>query len=265
MKPTLTFIESLARQAGEIIRSGYNPRPGLRDALQVKYKGAIDLVSEIDLQAERLILDRIRSHFPQDSIVSEESGTEKGTGKCIWYVDPLDGTINYIHGLPIFCVSLAYAEDGEVKLGVVYDPIRDECFMAERGKGATLNGDPIRTSSTPSLTESLLVTGFSYHIRDIEANNIDNFAKFSTRARGLRRLGSAALDLCYVAAGRIDGYWELELYSWDLAAGSLVAKEAGALVTNLKGEPELFISPHSILACSPAIQNEMLDVIWDRG
>ena len=265
MEHTLIFIESLARQAGEIIRSGHNPRPGYRDALQVKYKGDIDLVSEIDLQAEKLILDRIRSEFPGDSIVSEESGGIKNKDCCVWYIDPLDGTINYIHGLPLFCVSLAYVEDGEIKLGVVYDPVRDECFAAERGSGAFLNGAPIRASSASNLNESLLVTGFSYDIREIEANNINNFAKFSTRARAVRRLGSAALDLCYVAAGRLDGYWELELFPWDIAAGALIAKEAGALVTNLMGEPDVLIPPYSILACTPAIQMEMLDVIWGNA
>jgi myo-inositol-1(or 4)-monophosphatase len=264
MEHSLIFMESLARQAGEIIRSGYNPRPGARDALHVKYKGAIDLVSEIDLQAEKLILDKIRSQFPQDSIVAEESGGDKNKDCCVWYIDPLDGTINYIHGLPLFCVSLAYAENGEVVLGVVYDPVRDECFTAERGKGAFLNGDPIRASDASSLNESLLVTGFSYDIRNIKENNINNFTKFSTRARGVRRLGSAALDLCYVATGRLDGYWELELFPWDMAAGGLIAKEAGALVTNLKGEPGFLIPPYSILACTPAIQKEMLDLIWGQ-
>ena len=262
MPPTLEFMEDLARQAGEIICSGYNPRPGYRTALDVRYKGAIDLVTKIDLQAEKLILEQIKSEFPGDSIVAEENGIVKENDCRIWYVDPLDGTINYIHGLPIFCVSLGYAENGEVKLGVVYDPVRDECFTAERGKGAFLNGEPIRVSGTPSLNESLLVTGFSYDIREIEANNINNFEKFSTLARAVRRLGSAALDLCYVATGRLDGYWELELKSWDLAAGSLIAQEAGALVTDLKGGPDFLTSPHSLLACTPAIQQEMLEVIW---
>lgn len=262
MPPTLEFLEDLARQAGKIICSGYNPRPDHRSTLDIRYKGAIDLVSEIDLQAEKLILERIISEFPGDSIIAEENGIVKEKDCCVWYVDPLDGTINYIHGLPIFCVSLGYAENGEVKLGVVHDPVRDECFTAERGRGAFLNGEPIHVSSTPSLNESLLVTGFSYDIREIEANNINYFVKFSTLARGVRRLGSAALDLCYVASGRLDGYWELELKSWDLAAGSLIAQEAGALVTDLKGGPEFLRSPHSILACTPAIQQQMLDVIW---
>jgi myo-inositol-1(or 4)-monophosphatase len=264
MTHTLLFLENLARQAGEIIRSGYNPHSGFRDTLHVEYKGAIDLVSEIDLQAEKLILDQIRTQFPGDSIVSEENGVEQNKDCCVWYVDPLDGTINYIHGLPIFCVSLAYAENGELKLGVVYDPVHDECFMAEQGKGAFLNGAPIRASHASNLNESLLVTGFSYDIRKIKVNNIDNFARFSIRARAVRRLGSAALDLCFVAAGRLDGFWELQLYPWDFAAGALIAKEAGALVTNLNGEPELLNPPYSILACTPAIQKEMLDVIWGK-
>jgi myo-inositol-1(or 4)-monophosphatase len=261
MTPTLQFIESLARRAGEVIKSGYNQRPGFGDTLQVHSKGAVDIVSEIDFRVEKLILDTIREHFPDDSIVSEESELVREKECCIWYIDPLDGTINYVHGLPFFCTSLAYFEEGEMKLGVVFDPIRDECFTAERGKGAFLNGDPIRASTTATLNESLLVTGFSYDIRENDENNLDKFGRLSMRARSIRRLGSAALDLCYVAAGRLDGYWELDLHPWDFAAGALIAREAGASVTNLKGEPDLLIEPHTILVCTPGIQAEMLAVL----
>lgn len=261
MTPTLQFIESLARQAGEVIKSGYNQRPGFGSKLKFQSKGGVDVVSEIDFRVEKLVLDSIQEHFPGDSIISEERGSIKAKDSCMWYVDPLDGTINYVHGLPFFCVSLAYAEDGEMKLGVVYDPIRDECFKAERGKGAFLNGDPIEVSSSATLNESLLVTGFSYDIRENDENNLDKFSRLSMRARSIRRLGSAALDLCYVAAGRLDGYWELDIHPWDFAAGALIASEAGASVTNIKGDPNLLDGPYTILVCTPGIQKEMLEVL----
>jgi myo-inositol-1(or 4)-monophosphatase len=261
MPPSLQYIESLARQAGEVIRSGYNQRPGFGSVLQVQSKGTVDIVSEIDFQVEKLVLDAIRENFPGDSIVTEESGVLEDKDCCLWYLDPLDGTINYVHGLPFFCVSLAYAEAGEMKLGVVYDPIRDECFIAEHGKGATLNGEPIRVSTTTALIESLLVTGFSYDIRDTDENNLDKFARLSMRARSIRRLGSAALDLCYVAAGRLDGYWELDIHPWDFAAGALIAKEAGAEVTDIKGEVDLLTASHTLLVCTPGIKKEMREVL----
>jgi myo-inositol-1(or 4)-monophosphatase len=261
MPPTLQFIETLARQAGDVIKSGYNQRPGFGNVLEVQSKGLVDIVSEIDLEVEKLVLDAIRENFPGDSIVSEESGVLDDKECCIWYVDPLDGTINYVHGLPFFCVSLAYAEEGLVKMGVVYDPIRDECFKAERGKGATLNGEPIRVSRASTLVESLLVTGFSYDIRENDENNLDKFAMLSMRARSIRRLGSAALDLCYVAAGRLDGYWELGIHTWDFAAGALIASEAGAAVSKINGEPDLLSAPHTILVCTTGIQKEMLEVL----
>ena len=261
MPPTLQFLESLAHQAGKVIKSGYNQRPGFGSVLEVKSKGLVDIVSEIDFQVEKLVLDSIRENFPGDSIVSEESGVLDDKECCIWYVDPLDGTVNYVHGLPFFCVSLAYAEAGEMKLGVVYDPVRDECFKAERGKGATLNGGRIQVSHTTALIESLLVTGFSYNIREDDENNLDKFARLSMRARSIRRLGSAALDLCYIAAGRLDGYWELGIHPWDFAAGALIASEAGAIVRDINGEPGMLISPHNLLVCTPGIQEEMLEVL----
>ncbi len=261
MPPTLQFIESLARQAGKVIKAGYNQRPGFGSKLHVQSKGIVDIVSEIDFQVEKLVMDAIRENFPGDSIVSEESGFLDEKDCCIWYVDPLDGTINYVHGLPFFCVSLAYTEEGIVKLGVVYDPIRDECFSAERGNGATLNGEPIRVSNANRLIESLLVTGFSYDIRENDENNLDKFSRLSMRARSIRRLGSAALDLCYVAAGRLDGYWELDIHPWDFAAGALIASAAGASVIDFHGKPDLFTSPHTLMVCTPGIEKEMLEVL----
>jgi myo-inositol-1(or 4)-monophosphatase len=173
----------------------------------------------------------------------------------------LDGTVNFAHGVPIFSISVAFAEDGDLKLGTVYDPIQEECFTAERGRGAWLNGEPIRVSRTGNLDDSLLVTGFPYDIRTNPENNLDNFARFSLLTQGVRRLGSAALDLCYVAAGRFDGFWEMRLNAWDVAAGGLIAEEAGARVTGLRGEPDFLSPPHSILAANLQLHPLMLEVL----
>jgi myo-inositol-1(or 4)-monophosphatase len=170
----------------------------------------------------------------------------------------LDGTVNYAHGIPIFAVSIAYAEGGRVRLGVVYEPMRDECFSAELGKGAWLNGKPIRVSETTDLDHALLVTGFAYDVRTNPYNNLDLFSHFMLRSRGVRRMGSAAVDLGYVAAGRFDGYWEIKLESYDIAAGGLIASEAGAQVTNIAGEMDYLSAPVSVLAANPAIHGKML-------
>jgi myo-inositol-1(or 4)-monophosphatase len=261
MIPTLSFLESLARMSGEILRAGFNSRPGFGDPLQVDFKGEIDLVTEVDRRSEALLIEQIRSRFPEHSIVAEELGLVEGRADQCWYVDPLDGTINYAHGLPNFTVSVAYAENGAVVLGVVYDPIREECFSAQWGKGAFMNGEPIRASHVEDLNRSLLVTGFPYDIRTNPANNLDLYARFSLLSQGVRRLGSAAQDLCFIAAGRLDGFWELSIYPWDIAAGSLIAEEAGARVTKSNGEPDYLSPPHSILAANPALHRKMLEVL----
>lgn len=255
MQPSLADLESLARGAGDILRAGF----GRRQA--ITYKGAIDLVTEYDHRSEAYLLGEIQSRFQNQRILTEESGALSGDSCCLWYVDPLDGTVNYAHGVPIFTVSIAYAEEGEVRLGVVYDPMQDECFCAERGKGATLNGQQIQVSDTPDLDHSLLVTGFSYDIRTNPHNNLAEYGRFALRSQGVRRLGSAALDLCYVAAGRFDGYWELVIQSWDIAAGGLIAQEAGAQVSNVHGEADYLKSPFSILAGNPKIYAQMLALL----
>jgi myo-inositol-1(or 4)-monophosphatase len=192
----------------------------------------------------------------------------QGNEEHIWYIDPLDGTVNYAHHIPIFCVSIAYASRSGtsagggsacLKLGAVYDPMRDEMFLAERGKGATLNGRPLHASSATELQRSLLVTGFPYSAWNTPQDNFANFVKFGKMSQGVRRLGSAAIDLCYVAAGRFDGYWEMSLNSWDVAAGGLLCEEAGARVTNVKGEGDYISSPQSVLACTPGIYARMLE------
>ncbi len=249
--PARTDLEQLALQAGRILSDGYEKE------IQVDYKGEIDLVTEIDRASETFLLGEIRRRFPAHTIMAEESGGADN-GEHQWYVDPLDGTVNYAHGVPIFCVSLAYAWRGELTLAAVYDPMRGELFSAERGQGAWLNGRLLRVSGTTELGRSLLVTGFPYDAWISPRNNFDLFAKLAKMTQGVRRLGSAALDLCYVAAGRFDGYWELSLKPWDLAAGALLCLEAGARVTKVDGNPDLLAAPVSVLAANPALHGKML-------
>jgi myo-inositol-1(or 4)-monophosphatase len=258
MPPTLKELEYLTLQAGEILCAHFG------QDLQVRYKGEIDLVTEADLRSEKYLLDEIRRRFPDDIIVSEESGSLPGALCCKWYIDPLDGTVNFAHGLPIFSVSVAYARDGELLLGSVYDPIRSELFSAQRGQGARCNGKTIHGSGQAELNRSLLVTGFAYDIRTNPYNNLGLFEKFSKLSQGVRRLGSAALDLCYVACGRLDGFWEIAIQPWDIAAGGLIASEAGVRVTQINGEADYLQTPCSILAAAPRLHALMLALIQER-
>ena len=253
-RPTLSDLESLARAAGQILHDGYE-----KDH-DVQFKGVIDLVTEIDHQSEEYLLGEIQKRWPESRVFAEESG-ESGRGDLVWYIDPLDGTVNYAHGVPVFCVSIACAWEGKVQLGAVYDPMRDEMFAAERGQGAWLNGRALKVSSATELQKSLLVTGFPYDTWTAKPNNLEFFGRFARMTQGVRRLGSAALDACYVAAGRLDGFWELSLRAWDIAAAALIAEEAGARVTTVKGEADYMIPPHSVLACTPGIYDQMLEVL----
>ena len=255
MQPTLADLESLARGAGEILRGGY-PREH-----QINYKGVIDLVTEVDHQSEAYLLEQIRGRFPDSHILTEESGEIRGGQDGIWYVDPLDGTVNYAHQIPIFSVSLAYAAGKSVKLGVVYDPMRDEMFAAERGRGATLNGRPIRPSQVTDLQHSLMVTGFPYDAWNTRHDNFENFVRISKLTQGVRRLGSAALDAAYVGAGRFDAFWELSLKPWDIAAGGLIASESGASVTNIDGEADYISPPQSVICAAPNIHRLLMDAL----
>jgi myo-inositol-1(or 4)-monophosphatase len=257
--PALKDLEHLARGAGEILRASFGQQ------LRIEHKGVIDLVTDADHRSEAYLLNEIRQCFPGHKIVAEESGETAGADGQIWYIDPLDGTVNYAHGLPIFSVSIGFAEAGRMWLGVVYDPLRDECFSAQAGLGAWLNGEPLRVSETTVLDRGLLVTGFPYDIRSNPENNLDHYARFAMRSQGVRRLGSAALDLCYVAAGRFDGYWELRMNAWDIAAGGLIAEQAGARVTNLAGEVDYISPPQSILAANPHLHPQMLAVLNGQG
>jgi myo-inositol-1(or 4)-monophosphatase len=247
MKPTLFDLELLAREAGSILREGYNKKH------TVHYKGTIDLVTEADHASEAFLLGEIKAKFPGGHILAEESGNIQGSNEDLWYIDPLDGTVNYAHHVPIFCVSIGYSTNGQMTLGVVYDPMRDELFAAERSKGAFLNGKRIQVSSTTDLGKSLLVTGFPYDTWDTDLDNFKYFERLAKKTQGVRRLGSAALDACYVAAGRFDGFWEFKLKPWDVAAGGLIAREAGARVTAIDGREDFLSPPMSIIASTPGI------------
>ncbi len=251
----LADVESIARQAGAILREGFHKEH------QVAYKGVIDLVTEMDHSSEEYLLGEINRRWPGSSIMAEESGLSAGNQERRWFVDPLDGTVNYAHGIPIFAVSLGYAEHGSMQLGVVYDPLRDEMFSAERGGGAWLNGESIHSSGATELQKSLLVTGFPYDAWNTDQDNFANFVRLSKRSQGVRRLGSAALDACYVAAARFDGFWELSLRPWDVAAGGLIAEEAGARVTNVQNHPDYLSSPQSIIAAAQGIHGQILETL----
>ncbi len=251
-RPTTADLEQLARGAGEILKAGFE-----RDH-QIAYKGVIDPVTEMDRASEDYLLGEIRRRWPGSAILSEESGAFRGEDGSHWYIDPLDGTVNYAHGIPIFSVSIGFAQRGRMQLAAVYDPMRDEMFSAERGKGARLNSGSLQVSRASELRRSLLVTGFPYDAWDTDQDNFANFVRLGKLSQGVRRLGSAALDACYVAAGRFDGFWEISLKPWDVAAGGLIAEEAGARVTNVRNEPDYLSPPQSIVAAAPGIHGEIL-------
>ena len=251
MQTRLKLAVELARRAGEELRQGFG------HVKHSRRKGAVDLVTEYDLRSERLILEAIRQAFPQDAILSEEAG-QVSRGDICWMVDPLDGTTNFAHALPMFCVSIACTQGGVPALGVIYDPLREELFQALAGGGALLNGEALRVSETNSLPEALLVTGFPYDIRTNPQNNLDHYSRLALLSLGVRRLGSAALDLAYVAAGRFDGYWELRLNPWDWAAGALLVREAGGQVTDFRGSEEVLVGADSLVATNGRVHGELL-------
>jgi len=219
-------------------------------------------VTEADLASEALIIERIKSHYPRHTILAEESGDTvvvDGDRQWKWIIDPLDGTTNFAHGYPCFCVTLALEHEGEIVIGVTYDPTRNELFTAEKGQGASLNFKPVHVSSTPKMSESLLVTGFPYDFKD-RNDFARHLTAFLLGARGVRRDGSAAIDMAYVACGRFDGFWEEGLNPWDVAAGVLMVNEAGGKVTNYDGTPLSIYKP-PICASNNAIHAEMLAVL----
>ena len=251
---------AIARGAGAILADGFE-RPGSDTGVELK--GAIDLVTESDRASERYILGEIARRFPGHAVLAEESG---GAGAARpgqapppwrWIVDPLDGTTNFAHGLPFFCVSIALEVDGERALGVLHDPLRDETFAAVRGAGATLNGVPIRVSEAKALDRALGCTGFPYDVMEKPEETIRFFAPLLPLLRGVRRLGSAALDLGYVACGRLDLFWEVKLHAWDVAAGILIVEEAGGRVTDFAGGP-VAADPVEIAATNGALHPALL-------
>ncbi len=254
----LEFAVETAREAGALLRDHFGR------TVDVSYKSStIDLVTEVDLLSERLITERIAAHYPRHAILAEEGGHQAGASEYRWLIDPLDGTTNYAHGYPFFCVTLALEYRGEIILGVAYDPLREELFVAERGAGATLNGRPIRVSRTDVLAKGLLATGFPYDIRSRPEESLDYFARFVKTAQAIRRDGSAVLDLCYLACGRFDGFWELGLKPWDMAAGALMVEEAGGRVTRFDGSRFRLFEPE-ILASNGLIHEEMIAILTGR-
>ena len=232
-----------------------------RSGFRVEHKNPINLVTDADHAAERCVIDHLRGHFPSHGFLAEEQGrVDRSPSPYLWIIDPLDGTTNFAHGYPAYCVSIGLEYRGRCILGVIFDPSRDELFTAIEKGGAHLNGRPIRVSGTATLDDSLLVTGFAYDIRETPENNLDHFAKFALRTQGLRRTGSAALDLCYVAAGRFDGFWEVRLNPWDMAAGSVIVQEAGGRLSNFRGDP-LSIYEQELVASNGHIHHPMLTVL----
>ncbi len=254
MSKYLEVAIETAREAGAILRADWE-RPK-----EITYKGEVDLVTETDRRSEAVIVARLREHFPDHAIVAEEgSGGASKEAKYCWHVDPLDGTTNFAHGYPCFAVSIGLVEDGEPIAGVVLDPVRDELFAAERGEGAYLNERRIRVSAVEKLSQSLLATGFPTHQRKNSAN-IHYYWEFTLHSHGVRRDGAAALDLCSVACGRFDGFWEFGLSSWDTAAGILLVREAGGTVSDFAADA-YHPGGRKLVASNGRIHGEMLEMV----
>ena len=256
--------EEIAREAGALLRGFY------ARGVETEYKGDVDLVTAADRASEELIRERLAKAFPGHGIFGEEGTREQLESEFRWYVDPLDGTTNFAHGFPVFCVVLGLEQrpaglpanaDGQMIAGVIYDPLRDECFLAERGKGAWLNGKAIRVSPTPTLQESLTATGFPSHKRH-GSPNVHFYQEFTLRSHGVRRAGSAAIDMAYVACGRLDGFWEFNLNPWDTSAGYLLVEEAGGTVTHMDGG-RFTLDSSQVLATNGLIAAEMQALFAD--
>jgi myo-inositol-1(or 4)-monophosphatase len=247
-------VKEIALAAGEILMEK------LLTGVSVQAKGSIDLVTDADQASEAFVVRELRKRFPEHGILAEEGARREGAGEYLWVIDPLDGTTNFAHGFPYFCVSIGLVQGDETVLAVVYDPVRRECFAAEKGSGAYLNGRRLTVSKTDTVHRSLLATGFPYDIATTSRNNLEAFSRVNKASQGVRSLGAAALDLCQVAAGRLDAFWELSLRPWDLAAGSLMVQEAQGTVTGCAGEK---FSPlgHDVCASNGFIHEELLQLI----
>jgi myo-inositol-1(or 4)-monophosphatase len=248
-----------ALQAGAIQKAKYGTR------VAIEHKGEINIVTEVDHACEDAIVALLRARFPDHDIVTEETEIERTGSPYVWYIDPLDGTTNFAHGYPCFCTSIALAHEGRVIAGVVYDPLREELFTAERGVGSFLNGRRLRVSETTEILQALLLTGFPYDVRENVAEKLRLFALFIGQAQAVRRDGSAALDLCYVAAGRVDGFWEERLYPWDMMAGILMIEEAGGRASRFDGSA-VGTRADEVIVSNGRLHDRMLELLAaDRG
>jgi len=250
----LKVAEEAAREAGKVLLEN------LGKVKEIEFKAKNSIVTEVDTKSENLIIEIIKSNFPSHDILAEESGRDNKRSGHVWIIDPLDGTTNYAHTYPVFSISIALEVEGITRLGTVYDPLRDEFFSSESEKGAYLNRNKIKISDTKTVEESLLCTGFTHENEWMVDESLRHFENFIRRARAVRRDGSAALDLCYVACGRYDGFWELGLHAWDTAAGSLILEEAGGRVTDFSGR-KFSIYGDELLASNELIHHKMLGVL----
>jgi len=252
----LQIAEVIARQAGAVLMEGYG------NVRHIQQKGVIDLVTEFDKRSEEVIISSIQQKFPDHAILAEESGHNKTISDYQWVIDPLDGTTNFAHGIPIFSVSIGLLRNNSPVAGVVYDPVRNEMFSAELGQGATLNNHPIQVSSQTDLGQAVISTGFPYDVRTNPRNNFAQFVQFQLRTQAVRHLGSAALDCTWTAMGRLDGYWEFAVKPWDIGAGALIVREAGGRVTSVDAD-ENFLSNDSILVSNGLLHGQMLRVLTE--
>jgi myo-inositol-1(or 4)-monophosphatase len=254
MSTMLGIVEGIAREAGAVLMDGYG------NVRQIQQKGVIDLVTEFDKRSEEVIISSIEKEFPEHAILAEESGRNRTISEFQWVIDPLDGTTNFAHGIPIFSVSIGLLKNNAPILGVVYDPFRHEMFSAEVGSGAFLNQRRISVSSQTDLGQAVISTGFPYDLRTNPRNNLAQFSQFQLRTQAVRHLGSAALDCAWTAMGRLDGYWEFGVKPWDVGAGALLVREAGGRVTSVD-EAEEFLSSDSILVSNSLLHGQMLHVL----
>ncbi|MBI2339684.1 MAG: inositol monophosphatase [Deltaproteobacteria bacterium] len=254
MPDFLTLACEVAKESGRIQRSN------LGKVRHIEYKGEINLLTEVDKACEKMVIERLQGAFPDHDIMAEEGGGKRKDSDYKWIIDPLDGTTNFAHGYPLFCTSIALEHKGEIVLGVVYEPNHDELFCAEKGGGSFLNEKRIHVSREKEIGKSLLATGFAYDIKKTSKNNLDHFKNMLMASQAVRRDGVAAIDLCYTACGRYDGFWELNLFPWDVAAGILVITEAGGKVTDFSGKP-FSVYLKEILASNGLIHEQMASVL----
>ncbi len=254
MSEILQTVEDIARQAGVILMEGYG------NVRHIQQKGAIDLVTEFDQRSEELIISLIQQKFPDHAILAEESGPNHTISEYQWVIDPIDGTTNFAHGIPIFAVTIGLLKNNSPVMGVAYDPFRNEMFSAEVGQGATLNNGAIHVSSRTDLGQAVISTGFPYDLRTNPLNNLAQFVQFQLRTQAVRHLGCASLDCAWTAMGRLDGYWEFGVKPWDIGAGALIVREAGGRVTAVDGG-ENFLSDETILVSNHLLHDQMLRVL----